>query len=139
MTRSPFLFLICCVAALASCVPARLLDESKAKLSNCQNELSALKSSSQSSQSQLAELKEQTNNDRRSIDGLRRDTTIIGANLRSMSSKYDKLNVLNEQLMDRLNKLIAGNEKDNAKLSGDLQMTTEQLLRKQDELKALEA
>jgi chemotaxis protein MotB len=30
-------------------------------------------------------------------------------------------------------------EKDNAKLSGDLQMTTEQLLRKQDELKALEA
>ncbi len=139
MTRSSFLFLICCAAMLTCCVPARLLDESKAKLSNCQNELSALKSSTQSSQSQLAELKEQTTNDKRSIEGLRRDTTIVGANLRSMSSKYDKLNVLNEQLMDRLNKLIAGNEKDNAKLSGDLQMTTEQLLRKQDELKALEA
>jgi chemotaxis protein MotB len=41
--------------------------------------------------------------------------------------------------MDRLNKLLAGSEKDNAKLSGDLQMTQEQLLKKQDELKLLEA
>jgi chemotaxis protein MotB len=139
MTRIPSLFLISCITVLASCVPARLLDESKAKLSNCNTELSALKSSTQSSQSQIAELKEQTTNDKRSLDGLRRDTTIMGSNLRSMTSKYDKLNVLNEQLMDRLNRLIAGNEKDNAKLSGDLQMTTEQLLRKQDELKALEA
>jgi chemotaxis protein MotB len=41
--------------------------------------------------------------------------------------------------MDRLNKLLSGSEKDNSKLSGDLQMTQEQLLKKQDELKALEA
>src|SRR4051812_15626891 len=138
MTRSPFLFVIFCLAVLASCVPARLLDESKSKLSNCENELSALKTSTQNSQSQLAELKEQTSNDKRSLDGLRRDTSIVGANLRNMTSKYDKLNMLNEQLMDRLNKLLAGDEKENAKLSGDLQMTTAQLLKKQDELKALE-
>src|SRR4051812_15608891 len=128
MTKTPFIISVFCMGLISSCVPARLLDESKSKLSACQSELSSLKSSTQNSQAQLAELKEQAANDKRTIDGLRRDTAIVGSNLRSSSSKYDKLNVLNEQLMDRLNKLLAGNEKDNAKLSGDLQMTTEQLL-----------
>jgi chemotaxis protein MotB len=41
--------------------------------------------------------------------------------------------------MDRYNKLLSGAEKDNAKLSSNLQMTQEELLRKQDELKGLEA
>jgi chemotaxis protein MotB len=40
--------------------------------------------------------------------------------------------------MDRLNKLLAGSASDNAKLSGDLQLTKEQLLKKEDELKTLE-
>ncbi len=127
------------VIVTASCVPARMLDESKAKLKSCETELAALKKSSQESDAILAELKEQGTKDRKSLDGLRRDTAIVGSSLRNMTSKYDKLNQLNEQLMDRLNKLLTGSERDNAKLSGDLQMTTEQLLKKQDELKALEA
>jgi len=53
-------------------------------------------------------------------------------------SKYDKLNVINEQLVDRLNKLVTGSSNENAKLSGALQTTQEQLLKKQDELKTLE-
>jgi chemotaxis protein MotB len=123
---------------LDACVPARLLDESKAKLSTCENDLAALKKAAQENEALLASLKEKSSNDKKSIDGLNRDTTIVGSNLRNLMAKYDKLNILNEQLMDRLNKLVSGTEKDNAKLSGDLQMTTEQLLRKQDELKILE-
>jgi chemotaxis protein MotB len=40
--------------------------------------------------------------------------------------------------MDRMNKIMAGHDSDNSKLSGDLQNTREQLLRKQDTLRALE-
>ena len=123
---------------MVSCVPGRWLDESKAKVKSCESELASLKKASQENEAALLELKRVSENDKKSITGLGRDTTIVGSNLRNLMSKYDKLNVLNEQLMDRLNKLISGTEKDNAKLSGDLQMTTEQLLRRQDELKALE-
>jgi chemotaxis protein MotB len=133
--------IVTCSAAilfLSSCVPARILDETKSKLNNCETELKGLKKSTQENEALLADLKERSGKDQKTIDGLKRDTTIVGSNLRNMISKYDKLNLLNEQLMDRLNKLLSGSEKDNAKLSGDLQMTTEQLLRKQDELKALE-
>lgn len=123
----------------ASCVPQKLLEEKEEKLKQCESELSATKKSSQDNEAKLAELKEQAGNDKKTLEALRRDTMLNGANLRNLVSKYDKLNLLNEQLLDRLNKLLSGTEKDNARLSGDLQMTTEQLLRKQDELRALEA
>lgn len=122
-----------------ACAPQRLLEEAREKQRKCEAELAALKKSSQDNEAALAELKEEQTNNKKMLDGLRRDTTIMGSNLRNLTSKYDKLNNVNEQLMDRLNKLLSGSEKDNAKLSGDLQMTTEQLLRKQDELKGLEA
>jgi chemotaxis protein MotB len=123
---------------MAACVPARLLDESKARETKCQDDLAAIKKSSQDNEAQLADLKDRLAKASKSVEFLTRDSTMAGINLRNMTTKYDKLNILNEQLMDRLNKLVSGAEKDNAKLSGDLQMTTEQLLRKQDELKALE-
>ena len=134
-------FLSLCVLSVVmvtSCVPGRLLDESKAKLNNCENELASIKKATQENDAKLAALKEQATKDQKSMEGLRRDTSILGSNLRLTMSKHDKLNSLNEQLMDRLNKLVAGTERDNAKLSSNLQMTQEQLLKKQDELKALE-
>jgi chemotaxis protein MotB len=127
------------ILLFAACAPQRLVEEAREKQRKCEAELAALKKTSQENEALLAELKEKNNNNQRILDGLKRDTTIMGSNLRNLSNKYDKLNTVNEQLMDRLNKLLSGSEKENAKLSGDLQMTTEQLLRKQDELKGLEA
>lgn len=126
------------VVFFTSCVPARLLDETKGKLNTCETELSAIKKTSQENDAKLAELKEEAEKNEKVMVSLKRDTTLNGGNLRNLTSKYDKLNTLNEQLLDRLNKLVSGAEKDNAKLSGDLQMTQEQLLKKQDELKGLE-
>jgi chemotaxis protein MotB len=125
--------------ALSACVPARLLDENKAKLKTCQDESVDAKKGRQDAESKLADLKEQSVKDQKALEGLKRDTAITGSNYRNLTQKYDKLDVLNNQLMDRLNKMLAMGEKDNAKLSGDLQMTQEQLLKKQDELKLLEA
>ncbi len=122
-----------------SCVPARQLEECRDKQKACETELAAIKKSAQENEAKLAEVKEQMIKNEKENVGLKRDTTIIGSNYRNLTSKYDKLDILNNQLMDRLNKLLAGSEKDNSKLSGDLQMTQEQLLKKQDELKALEA
>ena len=132
------LFFGAALVALVSCVPHRVLDETKAKQAACESELAALKKTAEENEAKLAELKRKTEMDQKTLTGLYRDTTISGSSLRSMNSKYDKLNALNEQLMDRLNKLLTGSANDNARLSGDLQLTQEQLLRKQDELKLLE-
>lgn len=132
------LFYFLALGLMVSCVPARLMEETKSKLTACESELSALKKTSQENAAQLAELKDESVKDKKSLDGLKRDTTIMGSIIRNLTSKYDKLNLVNEQLIDRYNKLLSGSEKDNTKLSSSLQLTQEELLRKQDELKSLE-
>lgn len=136
--RMKKLIYLAMVTGFLSCVPQRLMEETKAKQEACEKELAAIKKSAQENETKLAELTEQSEKNEKIITGLKRDTSIIGSNYRNLTSKYDKLNLLNEQLLDRLNKLMAGAEKDNAKLSTDLQLTQDQLLKKQDELKALE-
>lgn len=121
-----------------SCVPERMLEESKSKLKKCEDERDVLKKETENATAALAELKEQNRKDQRAIEDLKRDTSINGSSHRALTAKYEKLNILNDQLMDRMNKIMAGNDLDNAKLSGDLQVTREHLLKKQDTLRALE-
>jgi chemotaxis protein MotB len=130
-----------CIATvlLTSCVPQRLLEETKTKLSSCETEVATTRKLSQDAESKLATANETLTKNTKDINGLQRDTSIMASNLRLLQNKYDKLNFVNDQLLDKYNKMLLGSEKDNAKLSGQLQMTQEQLLRKEDELKALEA
>lgn len=123
---------------LASCVPQRLMEETKAKLDNCETESAAAKKSVTELEAKNAEMKETIAKDEKDLAGLKRDTAILGTNLRLLSNKYDKLNLVNDQLLDKYNRMLTGSEKDNAALSGKLQLTQEQLLKKEDELKALE-
>jgi chemotaxis protein MotB len=117
----------------------RKMEEKDAELNTAKTDLADCKKNRADAETKLTELKEQSAKDQKSLVGLQRDTAIIGSNYRNLTQKYDKLNTLNEELMDRLDKLLKGSQNDNAKLSGDLQMTQEQLLKKQDELKLLEA
>lgn len=125
--------------ALSSCVPARKLDECNEKRTACENELNALKSTNQSNEAKLKEQGEKLTTNEKDIKSLVHDTTVMGSEIRVLEQKYDKLNTLNEELLDKYNKLLSGSEKDNAKLSGDLQATQAALLKKQDELNALAA
>lgn len=126
------------VLSFISCVPSRLLEEAKSKLITCETDLTAIKKTALENEVKLAELKSQNAIFQKSLSFLQNDTTVNGTSIRNLTSKYDKLNTLNEQLMNRLNKLINSSEKDNAKLNSDLRLTQEQLLRKQDELRNLE-
>jgi chemotaxis protein MotB len=122
---------------LVSCVPQRKLEESQNREKACQDELAALKTSSQVNEAKVKDMTEQLANNKRDLDGIRKDTAVLGNNYRVLTAKYEKLNQLNDQLMDKYGKQIANSEKDNAKLSGDLQSTQAALLKKQDELNAL--
>jgi chromosome segregation ATPase len=132
-------FYIAAIAAtiLTSCVPQRKLEECQDKQKACENELSALKTTSQANEAKVKEMTEQIVRDTKDIEGLKRDTNVMGTNYRILTVKYDKLNQLNEELMNKLSSLLSNSEKDNAKLSSDLQTTQAQLLKKQDELNAL--
>ena len=58
-----------------ACVPARLVDESKAKQKECETELASVKKSAQECDSKLAELKEQMVKNEKENVGLKRCCT----------------------------------------------------------------
>src|ERR1043165_9865989 len=130
---------IALTTGLFSCVPQCKLEEEQAKRENIEKELAALKTSSQECDTKLKEATKQMADDSKAIVGLQKDTSILGTSYRNLTAKYDKLNQINEQRLDKYNRLLEGNLADTKKLSGELQMTQEQLLKKQDELKLLEA
>ncbi len=111
MIKYKSILYILVIAAISSCVPAKLLDESKLKLKSCESELSSIKKGAQEVEAKFAELKEQNSKEQKSLSILQKDTTIIGSSLRSLNLKFEKVNALNEKLMTRLNKLISSGEK----------------------------
>ena len=133
-----YIALIAITSCIVSCVPQRKLEEEQSKRKSCETELATYKSSGQNCETNYTEAKQKIADHEKSIAGLVRDTAIIGINYRNLTSKYDKLNQINEQLLDKYNRLLEGNVADTKKLSGELQLTQEQLLKKQDELKQLE-
>lgn len=139
MIKKYFAIALTCAVIGFSCVPARKLEEAQEKQKACETELASVKKSNQENEAKLAELKEAMVKFEKENIGLKRDTSIIGSSYRNLTSKYDKLDQLNQSLMDRLNKLLTGSANDNSKLSGDLQATKDQLLKKEDELRTLEA
>jgi chemotaxis protein MotB len=134
-----YFVVIVLTGALFSCVPQRKLEEEQAKRESCEKELADLKTKSQDCETKLTEANKQLADNQKMIVGLEKDTAIIGNSYRTLVNKYDKLNAINEQLLDKYNRLLEGNLADTKKLSGELQLTQEQLLKKQDELKALAA
>ncbi|MGZ3884614.1 MAG: OmpA family protein [Bacteroidia bacterium] len=137
MTLKPIL-IVAAGLLMAACVPQRLMDETKSKLTDCETELNALKKTSADNETKLAELKEKMAKADKDLEQLRRDSTNNGVNYRTINDKYLKLNALNDQLMDKYQKQMAGTEKDNAQLSGQLQSMQEEYLKKRDELNALQ-
>lgn len=127
------------ISILSSCVPARKLDEANAKLNTCETELSSIKKSAQENEAKLKELQELMAKMTKEQVSLVRDTSLLGSNYRNLTTQYDKLNKTNIELMDRLREMMSLAEKSNQKLTSDLQLTQEQLLKKQEELKTLEA
>ena len=87
---------------------------------------------------ELNELKNKYQEIQKSIFGLQRDTEITGTNYRNLTAKYDKLNQLNETLLERYNKLLSGSDSESQKLNGQLSSTQMQLQHKEDDLKKLQ-
>mgnify|MGYP002623644063 FL=1 len=135
---SPALFPAFMAIAIFSCVPARKYEECQAKYKTSQDSLNACKEFSRTAQTQLNEMKAKQLELEKQKFGLEKDTSIIGTNYRNLVNKYDKLNQVNEQLLAQLSKLTANAANENKNLVGQLQMTQEELLKKEDELKRLQ-
>ena len=68
---------------------------------------------------------------------LERDTLTLGTSLRRLTTQYDKINSLNNELLDKYNTLVAGGNSENRKLLTDLEANRLKLQNKEDSLGVL--
>mgnify|MGYP002075156292 CR=1 FL=1 len=124
---------------LSSCVPARQFDEMKAAREKCDNELAELRSRQETYTARDKELNIKLEELNRQVKSLVTDTSSLGLSLRRLTSSYDKLNSTYDQLLAKNEQMMKGKDEDNRKLMGQFQMTQEELIKKEDQLKLAEA
>jgi chromosome segregation ATPase len=127
--RLNYLIVFFITTAMLSCVPQRKLQEEQAKREKCEKDLAALKVSNQECETKLNETSKNLADNLKKVSELQKDTAIAGSSYRNLVSKHANLNSINEQLLERYNRLLEGNVADTKKLSGELQYTQERLLR----------
>ncbi len=122
-----------------SCVPARQFEEMKEKKESCENDRRELKKANENLTTENNELKAKIEKLTIDKNALVTDTAIKGNAYRTLTVQYDKINELYKQLLENQEKLRAGADAETQKAMLLLQQTREELQRKEDELRALEA
>lgn len=125
-------------AFIVSCVPARQMQDEKARREKAESELATMRADFDKMSATSTELNEKIDGMNKQLVALERDTTITGISLRKMTSQYDKVNSLYEELNSKYEQLLRLNASETQKISTELQLTQEQLSIKEAELKKLE-
>lgn len=122
---------------VTACVPARKYEETKQRADSMQAEVDASNAKALAAQTSNAEMSAQLAEYTKRNGELQRDTTVLGTSLRKMNVQYDKINTLNDELLNKYNDLLAGGRSENRKLLTDLETTRLELQNREDSVNAL--
>jgi len=146
--RTILLYLLagCWVLLLAQCVPARKLEDEKAKSRMLQEQRSKCEEQLATAQTERDQVADQVEELARKVRILKEDTTMCGAQYRKVLKKNKQLNELYEQIIEQKEDLVAMSAAERQKLSMVLAEKEEELNKKdkalaeqQAELKAKSA
>jgi chemotaxis protein MotB len=141
MVRSfPSLYAVLILAlGMVACVPARKYEEADQRAKAMQAEVDAANARARDAVAEMEDLKAKEAMNAKRVNELQRDTTVLGNSLRQMTGQYDRINALNNELLDKYNKLLAGHGSENRKLLSDLEALRLDLMNREDSLNALGA
>ncbi len=126
-------------ALMASCVPARKLDDMTSKKDKCEEALSSTRAKNLELSTKNDELSKNVADLDRERSLLLKDTTESGIAYRRLTGLYKELNDSYEKLIANSEKLSAGKAEETRKALAELQKAQEELFRKEDELKRKES
>ncbi|MEM7162337.1 MAG: OmpA family protein [Bacteroidota bacterium] len=130
------LFLI--LIGLASCVPGKQYNELEVAAADLKQENERLNKMNANQEQDMVEMEAKIVDMNKRIDALKDDTTLYGNSMRKLLGQYDKINDLNEEMMDKQAMLMSSNAKEKQTLLSTLNETEEELQEKEDKLNQLE-
>ncbi len=137
-SRNPLLNVaLLALVFFVACVPARRYEEEKAKAMAMQGEVDAANNRALESQAKLDEVLGTMEENQKRLVRMQQDTAVLGTSLRQMTVQYDKINTLNNELLDKYNRLMSGQGSENRKLLSDLETLRLDLMSREDTLMAM--
>lgn len=136
--KNSIIYLCALILGLSACIPARKYQEVADLREQCETENEALKARAQELSIQAQECNSRLEVITRQIDALASDTAVLGTSLRILRKQYDKINALNDELLQKANSLRAGSESENRNLMAELEVTRQSLQAKEEALGVLE-
>ncbi|MCB9168939.1 MAG: OmpA family protein [Flavobacteriales bacterium] len=119
---------------LMACVPARKYQELEARANTMESEQQTALAKARDVQARSDEQQMTLEDLQKRKTLLERDTATTGIALRTMQRQYDKINKLNDELLDKYNNLLAGDRSENRKLLSDLEALRLDLQNKEDSI-----
>jgi len=104
------------ILSVAACVPSRKYEEANSKYESTLSDMETQRERAVNAEAKLNERKAEMDDLRLRNERLSSDTAILGSSLRQMTNQYDKINDLNNELLDKYNKLLSGDKSENRKL-----------------------
>jgi len=108
------------------------------KMDKCEEERSQLAKKSQDLETNLSEANSELEVLRSDVKQLQDDTTLLGRSYKRLTKQYDKLNQINDQLLNKQRRSMESSEAENRKLMRELMAAQEDLQIKEDMLRQLE-
>jgi chemotaxis protein MotB len=130
--------IVASLVLMTACVPAKRYNELLEKEKQCSEELSKFKNSSLNYEAEATDLQSRFEVLSAEADHLKKDTTNLGQEHRTLLAKYNKLAQINETLETNYDKLRLSGARETATLQADLQQKQIELQKKEDALMALE-
>ncbi len=123
---------------LASCVPSRMYDEMNTSKMKCDEENARLRAENLEVNTQKSELNQTVKDLQREVTYLRADTNTLGTGNRRLTTLYNEMSNSYDKLLANNDKIVASGQIESKKLIQQLQVTQEELQRKEDSLKLRE-
>ena len=134
MTSARALAILALFTSLTACVPARKYEELNSQVAGLRAEAENALAKAREAEAAHAEQQGHVGDVERRVKLLEQDTSTMGTSLRKMQVQYDKINELNDELLDKYNKLLAGDRSENRKLLTDLEALRLDLQNKEDSI-----
>lgn len=122
---------------LTACVPHRKYQEAEARYKEAEAASEANAARAHDMEAQAAEWKGKYDDLEARAVQLRQDTNEISTTLRQVRERCDKINELNDELLDKYNALLSGDRSENRKLLTALETLRIDVQAKEDSLNAL--
>jgi len=139
MKKQQIFFFFALAITLSSCVAQVKYTELQSKKNEFERQNESLKTKNEALETDLNEQSALVEKQGEDIARLKKDTTLMSSSLRLMTSQYDKINELNDVLMNKNSDLLSQTAKENKKLLEELNQKQADNIAKEDQLRKLQA